>query len=245
MINKSNTEVFIYLDSEGIESLYAQTANRLEIEFTQSKEKGKGGRVVGNISVGRLLGTLLGLGGIEAGTEVSLSGRTIEEAKYRLTTEQKMFALLDYFRTTNRELYFEDLLKAAVRSSNIQKSVFILTEQEFNAPQFYDGGKGVLDVNASGAIIFEIGFQRSSLYDHSDSYFKKSKSNSAKTRGYSFVMSASLTKFTRIYDQMRLFNHETFLFRSHSGRNIPLGVFGHLSTIGEYFFQIKPFAIWR
>jgi hypothetical protein len=39
-------------------------------------------------------------------------------------------------------------------------------------------------------------------------------------------------------------SHEARIFQGHSGRNVPLSIFGTLSYTPEYF-HIKPFAIWK
>jgi hypothetical protein len=44
--------MYIYLDAEGIDSLYAQTVDRLETEFTQSQERDKSGKMKANIGIG-------------------------------------------------------------------------------------------------------------------------------------------------------------------------------------------------
>ena len=52
--------VYIYLDSDGIESLYAQTTDRVELELTRSRSKEGRGEVGVKLGFGNLLASLLG-----------------------------------------------------------------------------------------------------------------------------------------------------------------------------------------
>jgi hypothetical protein len=46
---------YFYMDTDGIDSLYAQTVEKLEVESTESKERGKFGKTVGKLGLGKLL----------------------------------------------------------------------------------------------------------------------------------------------------------------------------------------------
>lgn len=229
-------QVFIYLDVDGIESLHAQTVDRLETEFTRSAEKGKGGRIGARIGIGQALRVLLGLAEINAETELSLSGKRIEQVKSHLTTEHKLAALLRYLNTLKGDRFFDDLASAAQRCSKTGEPVFINVEEKFNLPQFYPGQDGVAAANQLKAVLFEIGAPPDD-YDYSDRYFKAMKLR--------IVMSASLAKFPRLANgSMNYTGHDTILFTGHNGKNVPLNVFGYLISVKEIFYQIKPYAIW-
>src|SRR5687768_8807110 len=107
-------KMYIYLDTDGIDSLYAQTVDRLEIEFTQSHEHDKSGKVKGNVGIGRLLGTIIGLVDIGAETELSISGKQVNEAKMQFTLEQKLSALINYLEKLDETEYFQQLSQAAI-----------------------------------------------------------------------------------------------------------------------------------
>jgi hypothetical protein len=62
-------------------------------------------------------------------------------------------------------------------------------------------------------------------YDSSDEYFKR--------MNFSFVMAASLKKFTRLNGCMEATCHEAIMFSGFRGRRIPLGVFGHVMRYSD------------
>ena len=68
---------YFYLDVDGIESLYAQSVEKLEVEFTESKEKGKSGKAIGKFGLVKLLSD----SGIEL--EGSISSKNLEEIKFK------------------------------------------------------------------------------------------------------------------------------------------------------------------
>lgn len=227
-------KMYIYLDTDGIDSLYSQTVERLETEFTQSRERDKGGKIKASIGVGKLLGVLIGLTEVGAETELMVSGKRIDEAKMRFTHEQKLSALNKYLETREGMEYFEQLPKAAINSQDSGKGVFINIAEKFNMPQFFQGN-GVNDVNRDKSIAFVIG-QIDTDHDFSDTYFKKTQ--------YTFLMMASLEKTIRSRDGMRHLGHDSVFFRAFRGKKVPLNVFGYMIPLSKHTFQIKPYAIW-
>lgn len=227
---------YIYLDTDGIESLYAQTVDRLEVELVQSQERGKAGKLTAKLGVGALLGRLAEIG---ADTEVSLTGKQIREAKTRLAPEHKLSALLRHLTDVSIDVLFTNLPTAAIACSETNRAVYVQLYEKFNLPQFYYGS-GVDEVNRDKMVDFEIGPMRrrdDDRYDHSDNYFKK--------KHYHFYMSASLSKFTRVREEvMGNSSHDAILFRSYQGEDVPLGVFGYLKHLAKLEYQIKPYAIW-
>lgn len=226
--------MYIYLDSDGIDSLYAQTVDRLETEFTQSQERDKSGKLKANIGIGKLLGIMLGLVEVGAETEVSISGKQINEAKMRFTLEQKLSALTKYLENLTGTEFFENLTKAAIQAKEQGEGVFIRVAEKFNMPQFYQAD-GVESVNRDQSISFVIG-QSDTDHEYADTYFKKTQ--------YTFLMMASLGKTIRSSGNMRQTGHDAVYFRAFKGRNVPLNVFGYLIPLSEYTYQIKPYAIW-
>jgi hypothetical protein len=227
--------MYIYLDADGIDSLYAQTVDRLETEFTQSQERDKSGKIKANMGIGKLLGVMLGLVEVGAETELSISGKRIEEAKMRFTLEQKLSALINYLRNLEGSEYFELLPQAAIQAKELSKGVFIRIAEKFNMPQ-YSQGNGVGNINRDKSIAFSIGPIGESKHEYDDLYFKKTE--------YTFLMTTSLSKTTRSKDGMAMTGHDAIYFRQFGGKNVPLEVFGYLIPLSKYTYQIKPYAIW-
>ncbi len=223
--------VYIYLDTKGIESLYAQTIDRLEVELVRShSSEGRGGAGF-SVSLGNLLSALVGLKEVKAQTKLESIRIKAEQAKTRLTAEHKLDRLSDYLVKTKN--IFDKLQDAAQNASEAGKVVYFRAVESFDAPDFYPGGGGVREVNSSKAVVFTIRPQ----YDPSDSYFK--------SEPFHFLMSASLDNFTRVRGNMGATSHDAITFRGFSGKRIPLGVFGYLIRHSALAFQIKPYAIWH
>ena len=147
---------YIYLDASGIEGLYAQTVERLEVEYSSSIEKALSGKVG---AVARFKNPLIkALGGpeIEISGEISSSRKAIGQSKQKSTAEQTLQKLLATLTPLGEPAIFSELLKAARSADTNQATVFLKTEGEFNAPQFSFGG-GVDAVNSEGYLILEKG----------------------------------------------------------------------------------------
>jgi len=230
---QSVPRTFMYLDVKSIESLYAQTVDRIELELTQTRKHERRGEVGLKAAFGGMLAGLLGLKEVSGATKLGMNREQIEKAKSRLTIEKKMSNLIGYLARHKGTDYFESLHEAGESACSRGRSVYFLGEHEFDAPDFYPGRKGVAEVNEAEAILFLI----EPVYDASDSYFKRIPLR--------FAMSAGLSKFTRLSGKMGSTSHEAVFFRGASGKNINLGVFGQVSPISGNSVQIKPFAIWR
>jgi hypothetical protein len=177
------------------------------------------------------------LGLVEAGaeTELSISGKRIEEAKMRFTLEQKLLALMNYLKSLEGTQFFELLPQAAIQAKELGKGVFIKIAEKFNLPQ-YSQGDGVGNINRDKSIAFSIGHVSGNEHEYGDLYFKKTE--------YTFLMTASLSKSTRSKDGMSMTGHDAIYFRQFGGKDVPLEVFGYLIPLSKYTYQIKPYAIW-
>ena len=224
---------FMYLDAEGIESLYAQIVDRIEVEFIQTRKKAKSGEVGLKAAFGSMLIGLLGLREVGGETKLGVGREQIEEAKLRLSVERKLSNLLGYLAKHKGDDYFESIQEAGEITSSQRRSVYFRGEARFDAPDFYPGRSGVARVNEAEAILFVI----EPVYDASESYFKKAPLR--------FAMSAGLQKFARLHGRMGATSHEAIFFRGAMGKNINLGVFGQVSHISGNSLQVKPFVIWR
>ena len=214
MGTKHTPYAYIYLDKEGINSLYSQTVDQVQTELTKTSEKGKSGKLGSELALGALLGF-----GVEGNTELSVSGSRIELAKFSLTSEQKLVRLLEYLETFEGEKFFSNLIAATHGSSGSSESVFINVKEEFDVPQFFPGRDGVAAANDVQSVLFEIGKPR-------------------------VIMSASLKKFPRAHDaKLGYVGHDAILFRENQGQDVPLNVFGQLIKLKDSY-QIKPYAIW-
>lgn len=222
--------VYLYMDDEGIESLYAQTTDRLETELTESRSKEGRGDVELKVGFGNLLATLLGLKEAAAATKLETVHGHIEAAKSRLSVEHKLERLSEYLVKSRKCL--QDIYEAAESATEPGRPVFIRVEEKFDAPDFFAGGGGVDAINSSKAIVFTLGGR----YDDSDRYFKR--------QFFSFTMPASLEKFRRSKGFMAETSHEAIAFRGLEGKEIPLGVFGYLIRYRGSVCQIKAYAIW-
>src|SRR5713226_10229355 len=87
---------FMYLDAEGIDSLYAQTVDRIELEFTQTRKNERRGQVGLKAAFGSTVTGLLALKEVSGGTKLGASREQIDEAKLHLTAERNMSNLIDY-----------------------------------------------------------------------------------------------------------------------------------------------------
>jgi hypothetical protein len=200
--------VYIYVDSDGIDGLYAQTTDRVELELTRSRSEENHGDVGIKAGFGCLFTALLGLKDAGAETNLGTTRRQIEEAKSRLSLAHKLDQLSEYLvRTTD---CFENLEAAAESVSKPGQHVFVCVETKFDAPDFFPGAGGASVVNSSRAMVFRI----DNRYDASDSYFKRCP--------FSVAMTASLEKFTRLRSGMGATSREAVRFRGFEGKNVPM-----------------------
>lgn len=219
--------VYVYLDSKGIDTLFAQTVDEVVDEIKRSGDQTTGMKT-------RFKAALNILFGAEASAEGELSSvnRKAEEIKSHLATEQKLERVIKHLKQT--DVYFEDLKDAATyckKNFFEVNSVFLNTRNSFNAPQFFLGKEGVNAVNMSGTVHFEKG---PSISEYSDEYFQ--------AQDFRFVMLAGVDKFTRIQQgKMEAANHDAYMLAG--GNDIRLNVFGNL-RLKRIEYQIKPFAIW-
>jgi hypothetical protein len=221
--------VYIYLDVEGIESLYAQTTDRVEVELTSSHSKEGHGGIKLKAGFGNLLTTLLGLKEASAATTLETVHGEIEAAKARLSVEHKLQRLTE-FLSARKECIGD--LRTALGKAEVGRPIFVQVETKFDTPDFFPGGGGPVAINSSGAMVFRI----DDHYDPSDQYFKNPHVD--------LVMTASLKKFPRLKEGMGSTSHEAVFFRGFAGKAIPLDVFGYLIRLNSKACQIKPYAIW-
>ena len=179
--------VYIYMDQNGIESLYAQITDRLEIELKQTRSRESRGEVGLTASLGNLLTSLLGVKKLDAETKLEAVRGHIDEAKTKLTVEHKLQRLSAHLAKTKN---CSGSLDDAASKSTVGETVYVNGVERFDAPDFYPGRGGVREINESGSIVFTIDRN----YDPSDDYFKRGQ--------FCFVMTASISNFTRLHGGM-------------------------------------------
>jgi hypothetical protein len=225
----------IYFDEHGIETLHAQTVNRLEIERSTTLEKAVAGKAGATARLKNLLLKALGGPEFEITGEVSGSRKRTEQSKEAYAVEQKLADLMAALQRVGKPVWFSDLGEASRYVDSSQTSAFVRIDDTFNAPQFYSGN-GSTSVNNEGYLILEK--CRAGEYEYRDDYYKLKKPSRLVT------ISASILKMPTSSRGMAPSGHDAIFFRGFGGREIPLGLFGSMTATPKYF-QIKPYAIWR
>jgi hypothetical protein len=224
---------YIYLDEQGVESLYAQTVDRFEVERSTTIEKAMVGRAGAAARLKNLLLKALGGPEVELSGEVSGSRRRTEQSRHAYTVEQKLADLTKALQRIGQAVLFLDLSEAARHIGRGGTRAYVRVEDQFNAPQFYFGD-GTASVNESGYLILEKGGPDD--YEYGDDYYKRSDLR--------VTLSASVSKMRMSAGRMAATGHMAVFLRGFKGRRIPMGIFGIMSATPDYF-QIKPYAIWR
>lgn len=213
-------DVYIYLDRDGIESLFAQTVDRVEVEIRQSTENAANEKAGAQIGLGKALAALLGIE-IGARVEASKASKQLQEAKLALAVEHKLTRLQHHLHESGTLI--TELAPAMDKSSQRTATLFVNLHESFDLPQFASG-KGTEQANKDGAILFEIAGRQGK---------------------WKVVMSASLSKFpTAANGRLGRVSHLAIHFQGSLGRGVPLHVFGYILSLGNGVYQIKPYAIW-
>jgi hypothetical protein len=216
-------EVFLYLDKPGIESLFAQTVDRVETEFSESRKTGSKDSAGVKFGIGKAIAALLGLEA-SAKLDTEKTRSNLQLTKATLKVENKLERLLEYLAASDS--LATTLPLAVAKAMDQNASVFLKCSAEFDMPQMAQHHGGIRAINEDGAALFEI-------------------TSAGKCKKVS--MAASLAKFPRVREErLGTISHEALFFQGHKGRNVPLHLFGNLRplNIAEGHCQIKPFALW-
>ena len=222
---------FIYLDEQGINSLYSQCVTALETEASVSMQNTVGATASAKITLKSLFAPLLGVGG-EATVQAQGTQLKGTEVKTKLSTEQILSKLIESLSGQEGVGVSASIGDAAERITGTVSEAYLSTVEAFDVPQMYSSADASL-IAESGVIMFERNISAIS-YNQDDDYFKKM---------HKTVMAASLTKFLRSQGVFNQTSHEAIYFRAFQGRAIPLGVFGTIRQLPG-IYQIKPFALW-
>jgi hypothetical protein len=219
----SQPEVYLYLDTPGIESLFAQTVDRVETEFSESRKTGSKDNAGVKFGIGKAITALLGLeASAKLDTEKTLSN--LQASKSTLTIENKLSRLVVYLEASDN---LRSTLPEAVTTALARKaSVFLRCHAPFDLSQMTDHRGGITRINEDGAVLFET---------RSSGVCRK------------VSMAASLAKFPRVREErLGQISHEALFFQSHAGKAVDINLFGSLRwlNVAEAVCQIKPFALW-
>jgi hypothetical protein len=223
---------YVYLDAEGIEGLYAQTVKAVETSRTLSTQRGRNAKLSVGLKLKNLFAHLTGIEAEGAGEVGRSRTRTLQSTKAK-TVEHKIQRVISVLERSTEVRLYTNLGEACSHVRPADQALFVNVRDTFNAPQFYGGAKAVDSLSASGYLLLEK--YGETEYYYSDEYYKLPK--------IPVKLHASLSKM-RTGSFLSTSNHETAYFHGYSGRDVPLGVFGALSSTPQ-FFQIKPYAIWR
>jgi hypothetical protein len=226
---------YLYLDAPGIEGLYAQTVDRLEVEHSTAVEKARSGRLGAAARLKSLFAACLAGGEFEISGDVRGSRKTTEQSKQLQSTEQRLASLIATLKGLGEPTIFSELASAARHTESTGTSVFMNIEDEFDAPQFCSPAGASLVTN-DGYLILEKGGALD--YEPGDHYYKRERLSRPLT------MSASILKMPFSSKGMPSTGHDARYLQGFSGRRVRLGVFGLISATPSYF-QVKPYAIWR
>ncbi len=222
-----------YIDKSGIDSLLAQISSELVQEKHIKTTQKRRGTINASLKFGEMVKKLLN-------TDVGASGevetvREIEKVEIQ-PYEAKIQQLTKYIEQNEMLLCSKEEIFSKYSDTATN---FIYGSIEFDtdlnvanwaeAADFWQRW-GYIQLYVGGADAL-------SSYDYSDDYYKKIGATSSK-----IVMSMGTDKMQTSY--LSATSHLAVYFRAFNGRNIPLGVLGHVQKLKSELYQIKPYAVW-
>lgn len=229
---------YIYLDEAGINSLFAQTTDRLETERSETRKKAKSESLVAKLGIGAPLAFLQLLkADFQAKTENS--NGSDESSKSILTPEQKLRRLIEYLQGEPHDQLITDISVATHSAVGASRPVFLLTTTTFDLPQFYSE-EGFASVNDTQTVLWRRPTAKEGGWDTFSSFVSSMEDG----RDTKIIMTTSLHKHPSAYDgKLGRTSHDAVMFRALKGMDVPVSIFGLLSHLPDGF-HIKPFAIW-
>jgi hypothetical protein len=146
-------DVYLYLDVPGIESLFAQTVDRVEMEFTESRKKGSKHSAGVKLGIGKAIATLLGLEA-SAKLDTEKTRSNLQSTKSTLAVENKLSRLLDYLVAS--DILIRNVSEAVGMATARKSSVFLQCKAHFDMPQMLRWDGGIDLINQDGAALFEM-----------------------------------------------------------------------------------------
>lgn len=224
---------YIYMDVDGINSLYAQIVNEMTVERETETEKRTSGMVKGAFAVKakELFMTDVSLAG-ERESAHTLRQKTI------LTDEQKIQLLLDHISENENLIKDYNKIGETYQASNCN---FVFFSTGFDTTlDCADWSNAQQQIVTFGYIPFyKAPSEKSDDYEYRDCYFKALAMSQTKV-----TMNLGIQNMCG-YSSYGMTSHLSVMIRALKGHNIPLGVFGHIYRLAERLYQIKPYAVWR
>lgn len=236
-----NLRNYIYLDKPGIDSLYAQINKTMVIE--ERIQNTDGGNLKGKFG---LSGKLKVLFNSDMGIEGEYHGTQMHEKVIESAYEQKLSEIIEL--TSHLDNYCTNIESAREKCMGNAPFVLINVYDEFFSRLCFRSHEVFEYIQKCGYLEFERGdtpISKDTLieynvpydtYTYSDDYYK-----GCNECRYRVVMSMSLDKMVTSYSGMS--SHLAVALRGGNGK-IRLGVFGQIRNINDFYFQIKPFAVW-
>ena len=230
---------FIYIDEQGIDSIYSQLHDET-VDKTIVKETKEKATSIG-LSAG--LSKFKQLIHADASVNGEISKSIQYEKSVSFTYEQKIDEIINI--VSNFDNYYTNLNVAAKDRISTQSITFInINDTFYSRLDFASHGvfeyiqksgylefeKGDIPISPNTKITYNVPYD---TYNYHDSYYKDSR--------YRVVLSMSIDKLRTSYRGMT--SHLAVALRGSDGK-IDLGVFGQLRVINDLYFQIKPFAVW-
>ena len=219
-----------YIDKQGIDSLLSQISSEfIQEEHIKMTQKGTGS-VSGNIGFAKLLKQLFN-------ADVNLTGgvettRTVEKVEIQ-PYETKIQHLKKYIE--EKEVLLCNKHEVFTKYEQ-GKTNFVFGNVEFDTKlNVKNWEEAVGFIQQWGYIPFYNNGMN--IYDERDDYFKNANAINAE-----IVMSLGIDKMQTSYSGFT--SHFATSLRKLGGKNIPLGVFGHILKLSPDFYQINPYAIW-
>ncbi len=219
-----------YIDKQGIDSLLSQISSEfIQEEHTKMTQKGTGS-VSGNIGLSKLLKKWFN-------ADVNLTSRvetirTVEKVEIQ-SYETKIQHLKKYIEENEVLLCNKHEIFTKYEQG---KTNFVFGNIDFDTKlNVKNWEKAVGFIQQWGYI--PLHNNGMNMYDERDDYFKNVNAINAE-----IVMSLGIDKMQTSYSGFT--SHLATSLRKLGGKNIPLGVFGHILKLSPDFYQIKPYAVW-
>ena len=231
---------YIYLDEQGIESLYAQLTDEIILEQRIKATKTNTGSIKAKAGLSGLFKDLFSAD-IEAGGE--RTGSIDNEKTITYSYEQKLKKIIEI--TSETDNYYSSLYSATTPHPQSSSLTLINVFETFYSRLDFRSHEAFEYLYECGYLEFETGDRPPSeetkitysvpydTYTYSDNYYKKSI--------YRVVMSMKLDKMRTSWRGMT--SHLAVALRGSNGK-LKLGVFGQIRNVDNLYFQIKPFAVW-
>lgn len=217
---------YIYMDTNNIDSLLNQITQESIKESSIKTTKHKSGSIKGNLGFSNLVKSLFN-------SDISMTGEAGSTQEISKTFTQPYEAKIQQIREYVEK--HQILLKSKdeiTEKYEDDKQNFIYCTMYFDTDFDYKNwDESVNLAKKIGYISFYKGKPTDDTYQYHDSYYKMQ-----------ITMNLGINNMSRFGG---ITSHLAFLFRAMQGKDINLGVFGHIYKLLDNCYQIKPYAVWR